>query len=87
MCNIVTLCNVVQEIAVNIAQEKSGSMFSQYSLDNIAQVNDLCNAILEAPKNNAQKKILFDVVLILLGQHSAGKNLMQVSQETPGNIE
>ena len=87
MCNIVTLCNVVQEIAVNIAQEKSGSMFSQYSLDNIAQVNDLCNVILEAPKNNAQKKILFDVVLILLGQHSTGKNLMQVAQETPGNIE
>ena len=79
MCNIVTLCNVVQEIAVNIAQEKSGSMFSQYSLDNIAQVNDLCNVILEAPKNNAQKKILFDVVLILLGQHSTGKNLMQVA--------
>ena len=79
MCNIVTLCNVVQEIAVNIAQEKSGSMFSQYSLENIAQVNDLCNVILEAPKNNAQKKILFDVVLILLGQHSTGKNLMQVA--------
>ena len=79
MCNIVTLCNVVQEIAVNIAQEKSGSMFSQYSLDNIVQVNDLCNVILEAPKNNAQKKILFDVVLILLGQHSTGKNLMQVA--------
>ena len=79
MCNIVTLCNVVQEIAVNIVQEKSGSMFSQYSLENIAQVNDLCNVILEAPKNNAQKKILFDVVLILLGQHSTGKNLMQVA--------
>ena len=87
MCNIVTLCNVVQEIAVNIVQEKSGSMFSQYSLENIAQVNDLCNVILEAPKNNAQKKILFDVVLILLGQHSTGKNLMQVAWETPGNIE
>ena len=79
MCNIATLCNVVQEIAVNIVQEKSGSMFSQYSLENIAQVNDLCNVILEAPKNNAQKKILFDVVLILLGQHSTGKNLMQVA--------
>ena len=79
MCNIATLCNVVQEIAVNIAQEKSGSMLSQYSLENIAQVNDLCNVILEAPKNNAQKKILFDVVLILLGQHSTGKNLMQVA--------
>ena len=79
MCNIVTLCNVVQEIAVNIVQEKSGSMLSQYSLENIAQVNDLCNVILEAPKNNAQKKILFDVVLILLGQHSTGKNLMQVA--------
>ena len=35
----------------------------------------LYNVVQEAPDNIAQKKILFKVVLILLGQHCIGKNL------------
>ena len=39
----------------------------QYFWDNIPQVKTLCNVQQEAPENNAQEKILFNVVLILLG--------------------
>ena len=35
------------------------------------------NVVQESPDNIAQEKILINVVLILLGQHSTGKNLVQ----------
>ena len=52
---------------------KSCSMMCQYSWDNIAQVNTLGN---EDPDNIAQKRILFNNVLILLGQHCTGKSFV-----------
>ena len=45
--------------------------------DNIAQVKILCNLVRDTPDNISIKKILFNVVLILLGQHCTGKNPMQ----------
>ena len=48
-------------------------MLSKYSPDNIVKVD----VLLEALDNNAQEKILFNDVLILLGQHCTGKNLVQ----------
>lgn len=46
-----------------------------------------CIIVLEAPDNNEQKKILFNVVLILLRQHCKGKNLVcNVAQEFSNNI-
>ena len=48
-----------------------------YSWGNIAQIKTLCSVVFQAPDNNAQEKILFYVVLILLGQHYIGKNPMQ----------
>ena len=35
-------------------------------------LSNLCNVVLETPDNIAQEKILFTVVLILLGQHCTG---------------
>ena len=54
-------------------------MLSQERLswDNIAQIKTLCSVALEAPNKNTQEKIMFNVVLILLGQHCTGKNPMQ----------
>ena len=37
----------------------------------------VCNVFGEAPDNIGQEKIMFNVVLILLGQHYLGQNLMQ----------
>ena len=37
----------------------------------------MCNVVQEAPDNIAQKKILFNVVLLLLKQHCTCKNLEQ----------
>ena len=49
-----------------------------YSWGNIAQIKTLCtDKVFEAPDNNAQEKVLFYVVLILLRQHYIGKNPMQ----------
>ena len=36
----------------------------------------MCNVDLEAPDNRTQKKILFNDVLILSGQHCTGKNFV-----------
>ena len=47
-----------------------------FSWDNIAQIKTLCIVALEAPCINAQEKILFNVVLILLGQYCTGQNPM-----------
>ena len=55
-------------------RKKSCSMLFLYSWDN---VKTLCNVVQEAQDNNAQEKILFNVVLIFLGQHSTCKNLVQ----------
>ena len=44
---------------------------------NITQVNTLRNVVQEAPDNNAQEKILLNVVLILSGQHCTGQDPMQ----------
>ena len=35
------------------------------------------NVALEVPDNNAHEKILFNDVLILLGQHCTGKNIVK----------
>ena len=53
---------------------------------NIEQVNTLCNIAQEATDNIAQEKILFNVVLIFLGQHCTGKTLCNIAQEASGNI-
>ena len=60
-------------------RKKSCSMLSQFSYDNIALVTakTLCNVAQESQDNNAQEKILFNVVLIFLGQHCTGKNFVQ----------
>ena len=39
-----------------------------------------------APDNIAQEKILFNVVLILFGEHCTGKTLCNVVQLAPDNI-
>ena len=66
-----------------------------HSWGNIAQIKTLCSVVYEAPDNNAQEKILFYVVLILLGQHYIGKNPMQCwtwgsrqqcTEKNPGNV-
>ena len=54
--------------------------------DNIAQVKTLCNVVQEAPENIAQGKLLFNVVLILLGQYRTDKNLCNVAQKAPDEI-
>ena len=38
-----------------------------------------------APENNAQEKIMFNVVLILLGQHCTGQNHVQCSRDSKQN--
>ena len=43
----------------------------------MAQVKTWCNVVQDTPDNNSQEKTLFNVVLILLGQHGTGKNLVQ----------
>ena len=48
----------------------------------IAQTKTLCNVVQEAPDNIAQVKILFNFVLILLGQHCTGKNPVQFCPNT-----
>ena len=64
-------------LQTTLHKKKSCSMLSSYSWDNIAQVNTPGNVVLEAPGNIAQEKILFNVILILLGQHGTGKSLAQ----------
>ena len=44
---------------------------------NIEHVRTLSNVVQEDPDNIAQEKILINVVLIVLRQHSTGKNLVQ----------
>ena len=44
---------------------------------NTEQVKTLCNIVQESPDNIGQEKVLINVVLILLGQQSTGKNLAQ----------
>ena len=46
------------------------------------QVKTLCNIVQGASDNNAQEKILFNVALILLGQHCTGKNPVQFCLNT-----
>ena len=59
---------------------------SEFSWNNIAQVSTLCNVAQEAPDNTAQEKIMFNVILILLGQHCTDKTLCSVAQEASENI-
>ena len=51
-------------------------MLSQYSWDNIAQVNSMCNVVQDTSDNIAKEKLLLNFVLILLEQHCAGKILV-----------
>ena len=44
---------------------------------NITQVKTICNIVQKTPDNNAQKKILFNVVLVFSGQHCTDQNPMQ----------
>ena len=39
----------------------------------MAQVKTLCNVVKESPENIAQEEIVFNVVLILLGQNFTGR--------------
>ena len=43
----------------------------------IAQIKTMCSVVFEAPDNNTQEIILFNFVLILLGQHCPGPKPMQ----------
>ena len=61
--------------------KKSFSVLTYYSWDSISQVKTLPNINLEAQDNNAQEQIQFNLVLILLGQHCAGKSLCTVVQQ------
>ena len=58
-------------------RKKSWSVLSLYSWDNIAQVKSFCSVVQKVSDNTAQEKILFNVVLISLGQHCTGKILVQ----------
>ena len=49
----------------------------KHSWDNIAQIKTLCSVFWEAPNTIVQEKILYNVVLIPLGQHYTGKNPIQ----------
>ena len=53
---------------------------------NNARVKTLCNVAQEIPDNIAQEKILFNIVLILLGRHCTGKSLVQCCPRSPYNI-
>ena len=57
-------------------KKKPCAMLPQYSQNKIAQVKILCNVVQEIP-DNIVSKILCNVVLILMGQHCTGQNLMQ----------
>ena len=46
-------------------------------LQQITQIKALWNVGLEAPNNNIQEKILFNIVLIFLEKHCTGQNLVQ----------
>ena len=48
-------------------------MLYLYSWDTIAQVKTLRNVVQESPENIAQEEIVFNVVLILLGQNFTGR--------------
>ena len=55
-----------------------------YSSDKVTQVKNLCNNVQEAPDILYREKNLFNVVLILLGQHCTGKKLVQCCLNTLG---
>ena len=75
------------KLQTTMNNKKYCSMLSWYhSWDKIAQVKTLCSFAKKAPGNIAWKKILCSVVLILLGQHCAGKSLCNVVLEAPNNI-
>ena len=54
-----------------------------FSRGDIAQIKTLCSVVIDAADSNAQEKISFNVVLILLGQYSTGQNHMQCSPRGP----
>ena len=60
-------------LGTTLFREKSFSMLYLYSWDTIAQVKTLRNVVQESPENIAQEEIVFNVVLILLGQHFTGR--------------
>ena len=66
--------------------KKSGLMLSQYSWGNIAYVKALCNVVPETSDNAEQENVLFNVVLILLGQYCTGTTLCSVALEVPDNL-
>ena len=71
-----TLCSVAQEAPDNIVCTGKNPVqccLNIILLEKIAQVNTLCNVVLGTPDNTAQEIILFNVVLILLEQHSTSK--------------
>ena len=72
-----SLCNVAREALDKIAENNSSAMFSEYSWVNIEQVKTLCVVAQEVPDNIAYEKVIFKVVLILLGQNFIGQNSMQ----------
>ena len=49
----------------------------KYSWDKVTQVKTLSNNVLETQDNKAQEKIVFNVVLTVLGQHYTGKSPVQ----------
>ena len=61
-----TLCNVIQEVPDNIAQENVLLNFALIPLWLYFTVETLCNVIQEVPDNIAQEKALINFVLILL---------------------
>ena len=66
-----------ERLQTTFHKKSSCAMFSEYSWVNIEQVKTLSNVVREAPNDITYEKILFNVVLILLGQHCTGQNPMQ----------
>ena len=66
-----------KRLQTTLLKKNSCAMYSWYSWVNIEQVKTLYNVIREGPDYITYKKILFNVVLILLGQHCTCQNSMQ----------
>ena len=65
-----SLCNVVLKTPDNNSQE---NICCLSALGTTLHRYTLCNVVQEAPDNIPQEKLLFNIVLILFGQHCTGK--------------
>ena len=66
-----------RRLQTTLHKKRSGAILSYYTGDNISQAKNLCHVVSEDPDNIAQEKILWNDVVILLGQHCIGQSPMQ----------